>query len=117
MYQNIYYQRERNLIHLWDDTRGYSSFPYTRYAYEKVRGEYTSIYGDNLTKIYKFKKDDPNLFESRCLRNHRELVDLYSDSDDISEGHVVLTYDIECEMESGLPNPEEGKKILTSIAS
>ena len=32
MYQNIYYQRERNLIHLWDDKRGYSSFPYTRYG-------------------------------------------------------------------------------------
>ena len=65
MYQNIYYQREKNLIHLWDDQRGYSSFPYTRYAYEKVqRGEYKSIYGDSLTKVYKFKKDDPDLFES-----------------------------------------------------
>ena len=35
------------------------------------------------------------------------LVDMYSESDEISEGHVVLTYDIECEMTSGLPNPEE----------
>ena len=43
------------------------------------------------------------------------LVDLYSETDDVSEGHVVLTYDIECEMESGLPNPEEPKNGLTSI--
>ena len=117
MYQNIYYQRERNLIHLWDDQRGYSSFPYTRYAYEKVqRGEYKSIYGDTLTKIYKFKKDDPELFESDVPETTRALVDLYSDSDDASTGHVVLTYDIECEMESGLPDPQEAKNALTSIA-
>ena len=65
MYQNVYYQRERNLVHLWDDKRGYSNFPYTRYAYEKAaNGEYLSINGDRLTKIYKFQKDDATLFES-----------------------------------------------------
>ena len=117
MYQNIYYQREKNLIHLWDDTRGYTAFPYTRYAYEKTeRGEYQSIYGDTLTKIYKFKKDDPNLFESDVPETTRALVDLYSDSDELSNGHVILTYDIECEMDSGLPNPQEAKNALTSIA-
>ena len=117
MYQNIYYQREKNLIHLWDDHRGYSSFPYTRYAYERAeRGEYKSIYGDTLTKIYKFKKDDVELFESDVPETTRALVDLYSESDEPSTGHVVLTYDIECEMTSGLPNPEEAKNELTSIA-
>ena len=117
MYQNIYYQREKNLIHLWDDKRGYSSFPYTRYAYERAeRGEYKSIYGDTLTKIYKFSKDDPDLFESDVPETTRALVDLYSDSDDPSTGHVILTYDIECEMTSGLPNPEEATNELTSIA-
>jgi len=117
MYQNAYYQRERNLMHVWDDQRGYMSFPYTRYAYEPAeRGEYTSIYGDKLTKIYKFKKDDPNLFESDVPETTRALVDLYSDSDEPSTGHVILTYDIECEMESGLPDPQEAKNELTSIA-
>src|SRR6056300_994507 len=117
MYQNIYYQREKNLIHLWDDVKGYMSFPYTRYAYERAeRGEYKSIYGDTLTKIYKFTKDDPNLFESDVPETTRALVDLYSETDDVSTGHVVLTYDIECEMTSGLPNPEEAKNELTSIA-
>jgi DNA polymerase elongation subunit (family B) len=117
MYKNAYYQREKNLIHLWDDRLGYRSFPYTRYAYEKAeRGEYTSIYGDKLTKIYKFKKDDPDLFESDVAETTRALVDLYSDSDDVSEGHVILTFDIECEMESGLPDPQEAKNQLTSIA-
>jgi len=57
MYQNVYYQRQKNLIHLWDDKLGYRTFPYTRYAYEKAQnGEFVSLYGDRLTKIYKFNK-------------------------------------------------------------
>ena len=117
MYQNVYYQREKNLVHLWDDKQGYRSFPYTRYAYEKAdRGEAVSLFGDRLTKIYKYSKDDPDLFESDVPETTRVLVDTYTDSDDPSEGHVILTYDIECEMESGLPNPEEAKNELTSIA-
>jgi DNA polymerase elongation subunit (family B) len=117
MYQNAYYQRQKNLIHIWDDVKGYFTMPYTRYAYERAtNGEYQSIYGDRLTKIYKFKNDDPDLFESDVAETTRALVDLYSDSDEPSTGHVVLTYDIECEMISGLPNPEEAKNELTSIA-
>src|SRR6056300_332469 len=117
MYQNAYYQREKNLVHIWDDKKGYFNFPYTRYAYEKsARGEYETLYGDKVSKIYKFKKDDPDLFESDVPETTRVLVDTYTDSDLPSEGHVILTYDIECEMESGLPNPEEAKNELTSIA-
>lgn len=116
MYQNIYYQREKNLMHLWDDDRGYIAFPYKRYAYAKAKnGESLSIYGDRLTKIYKFKKDDPELFESDVPETTRALVDLYTDSDEPSEGHVILTYDIEVEMESGLPNPLKGENEITAI--
>ena len=117
MYQNAYYQREKNLVHIWDDKKGYFNFPYTRYAYEKAdRGEFTTLYGDKVTKIYKFTKDDPNLFESDVPETTRVLVDTYTDSDIPSEGHVILTYDIECEMESGLPDPEKAENELTSIA-
>jgi DNA polymerase elongation subunit (family B) len=93
------------------------AYPYTRYAYERAeRGEFKSIYGDKLTKIYKFKGDDPNLFESDVPETTRALVDMYSESDDVSDGHVILTYDIECEMTSGLPDPLEATNELTSIA-
>jgi DNA polymerase elongation subunit (family B) len=93
------------------------AYPYTRYAYERAeRGEFKSIYGDKLTKIYKFKGDDPNLFESDVPETTRALVDMYSDSDDVSDGHVILTYDIECEMTSGIPDPLEATNELTSIA-
>jgi DNA polymerase elongation subunit (family B) len=104
-------------MHIWDDVKGYMSFPYTRYAYEKAKnGEYETLYGDRVTKIYKFKKDDPNLFESDVPETTRALVDAYTDSDLPSEGHVILTYDIEVEMLSGLPNPQEADNEITSIA-
>jgi DNA polymerase elongation subunit (family B) len=116
MYQNCYYQREKNLVHIWDDKLGYRSFPYTRYAYERSQnGEYTSLYGDKLSKIFKFKKDDPDLFESDVPETTRILVDGYTDSDIPSEGHVILTYDIECEMDSGLPDVEKAENELTAI--
>ncbi len=116
MYQNVYYQREKNLVHLWDDKLGYRSFPYTRYAYEKAdRGEYTSLYGDKLSKIFKFKKDDPDLFESDVPETTRILVDTYTESDIPSDGHVILTYDIECEMDTGLPDVEKAENELTAI--
>ena len=74
------------------------------------------MYGERCTKIYKYSKDDLNLLESDVPETTRVLVDTYTDSDLPSEGHVILTYDIECEMESGLPDPEEATNELTSIA-
>jgi DNA polymerase elongation subunit (family B) len=118
MYQNIFLERQRNLIHLWDDTIGYRTFPYKKYAYIKdPNGHYTSMYGDKLTKIYKWEKDDSEeLFESDVPETTRVLVDLYED-DTPSKGHIVLTFDIEVEMHSGLPNIEKAENEITSIAS
>jgi DNA polymerase elongation subunit (family B) len=118
MYQNIFLERQRNLIHLWDDTLGYRTFPYKKYAYIKdPNGQYTSMYGDKLTKIYKWEKDDgEELFESDVPETTRVLVDLYGD-DTPSKGHIVLTFDIEVEMHSGLPNIEKAENEITSIAS
>jgi DNA polymerase elongation subunit (family B) len=104
------------LIHIWDDQVGYRVFPYNRYAYEKDNnGQYISLYGDKLNKIYKFRRDDPNLFESDVPETTRVLVDTYTDSDIPSEHHTILTYDIEVEMESGLPDTEKAKNELTAI--
>jgi DNA polymerase elongation subunit (family B) len=118
MYQNIFLERQRNLIHLWDDTLGYRTFPYQKYAYVKdPNGQYTSMYGDRLTKIYKWDKDDgEELFESDVPETTRVLVDLYND-DTPSKGHIVLTFDIEVEMNTGLPNIEKAENEITSIAA
>jgi DNA polymerase elongation subunit (family B) len=118
MYQNIFLERQRNLIHLWDDTLGYRTFPYKKYAYKKdPNGEHTSMYGDRLTKVFKWEKDDGDeLFESDVPETTRVLVDLY-DNDIPSKGHIVLTFDIEVEMLTGLPNIEKADNEITSIAA
>ncbi len=118
MYQNIFLERQRNLIHLWDDTLGYRTFPYQKYAYVKdPNGEYTSMHGDRLTKVYKWEKDsEEELFESDVPETTRVLVDLYND-DTPSKGHIVLTFDIEVEMITGLPNIEKAENEITSIAA
>jgi DNA polymerase elongation subunit (family B) len=118
MYQNIFFERNRNLIHLWDDTLGYRTFPYKKYAYIKdPNGEYESMYGDRLSKVFKWEKDSgEELFESDVPETTRVLVDLYGD-DVPSKGHIVLTFDIEVEMITGLPNLEKAENEITSIAA
>jgi DNA polymerase elongation subunit (family B) len=118
MYQNIYYERQKNLIHLWDDTNGYQTFPYRKYAYVKDQhGEHRSMYGDKLRKISKWEKDEsPDLFESDVPETTRVLVDIY-DSDIPSAGNRTMTFDIEVEMISGLPNTFDAKNEITAIAS
>jgi len=118
MYQNIYYERAKNLIHLWDDTSGYQTMPYRKYAYKKdPHGQCTSMYGDKLTRISKWEKNEAeDLFESDVPETTRMLVDIY-DNDLPSKGHVVLTFDIEVEMITGLPSTREAQNEITAIAS
>lgn len=118
MYKNIHFEQNTNTIHLWDDVRGYSSFKYRPYAYKKDEyGEFESIYGDRLSKIPYPKKDrDGELFESDVNPKTRVLVDMYLDSDIPSEGITTLTYDIEVEMETGVPDTMEATNTITSIA-
>ena len=118
MYQNIYYERAKNTIHLWDDKSGYQTMPYRKYAYKKdPYGQYQSMYGDKLTRISKWEKDEADdLFESDVPETTRVLVDIY-DSDLPSTGHKVMTFDIEVEMITGLPNTQYAENEITAIAS
>ncbi len=118
MYQNIYYERTKNTIHIWDDARGYFTMPYRKYAYKKdPYGQYRSMNGDKLTRISKWEKDEADdLFESDVPETTRVLVDMY-DSDIPSTGHRIMTFDIEVEMISGLPNTKEAQNEITAIAA
>ena len=118
MYQNIFYERGKNLIHLWDDKSGYQTMPYRKYAYKKdPYGQFRSMNGDKLTRIGKWEKDEAeDLFESDVPETTRVLVDIY-DSDLPSVGHRVMTFDIEVEMISGLPNTKEAQNEITAIAA
>ena len=116
MYQNIYYERKTNLVHIWDDKRGHFKLPYKKYAYVKhSSGNFTSLYGDKLQKVYKWDETQ-EVFESDVPTETRVLVDEYTDSNDVSVGHRVLNIDIEVEVEDGFPNPARAEQKITSIA-
>ena len=116
MYQNIYYDRRVNKMHIWDDKFGHQTFRYKKYAYVKNRaGTYISLYGDRLKRINKWDKDQPDLFESDVNQEIRVLVDNYTDSDDVSIGHSTMIIDIEVEVTTGFPNINKAENRITSI--
>ena len=116
MYQNIYYERRTNLVHIWDDKRGHLKIPFKKYAYIKhSSGNFTSLYGDKLQKVYKWDEHD-QVFEADVPTETRVLVDEYTDSNDMSVGHRLLNIDIEVEVEDGFPDPSIAAQKITSIA-
>ena len=118
MYQNIYYQRRTNIVHIWDDKSGHLQVPLKKYAYKKdPNGNFISLYGDKLTKVYKWDEyEQKNLWEADVPIETRVLVDQYTDSDDMSDGHRKLTIDIEVEVTDGFPDPAKADNPITSIA-
>ena len=115
MYQNIYYDRKRNKMHVWDDKFGYKNFRYKKYAYVKNKtGTYVSLYGDRLKRINRWDEDQPELFESDVNPEIRVLVDNYTDSDEVSEGHKVMIFDIEVEVTDGFPDIDKAENKITS---
>ena len=117
MYQNIFVDKKNQTVHLWDDTKGYASFPYPRYAYRRTPGgEYKSLYGDELEKIANFDERDPSLFEADVAPEMRVLIDAYEDNDEPSKNHRVVIIDIEVSSEGGFPDISKGDKPMTAIA-
>ena len=118
MYQNVFYEKETSTIHCWDDEKGYFTSKYRRYAYVRDgNGAHTSIHGERLKKINFWKSEDNiELYESDVNEITRFLIDQYGDSDEVSKGHTILTFDIEVEMNSGLPDIDKAQNAMTSVA-
>ena len=118
MYQNVFFEKEKSIIHCWDDQKGYFTSKYRRYAYVKDgNGAHQSIHGERLKKLNFWKADDDlQLYESDVNEMTRFLIDEYGDSDEVSTGHTIMTFDIEVEMNSGLPDIETASNAITSIA-
>ena len=117
MYQNIFYDRRVNKMHIWDDKFGHQTFRYKKYAYVKNRtGTYVSLYGDKLKRINKWDKDQPELFESDVNPEIRVLVDNYTNLDDVSIGLKIMIFDIEVEVTDGFPNIKRANNKIISIA-
>lgn len=116
MYTNTYYDRKSNMVHVWDDTIGYRTWKYQDYAYEpNPNGEIRSIYGDKYTKVTYFDRKDISLFERDVPPLTRTLIDIYPDSDLPGKPVNVFTFDIEVEMETGLPDTMKSENEITAI--
>ncbi len=116
MFQNIFYDRRLNKMHIWDDKFGHQTFRYKKYAYTKSNvGTYVSLYGDKLKRITGWEKEQKDLFESDVNPEIRVLVDNYTDSDDVSIGHKTMIFDIEVEVTTGFPDVVKAENRITAI--
>lgn len=127
MYQNIFITQrtgpEAPTVYVWGDgehedagLREYSWNDF-HYAYRlDAKGQYKTIFDTRVTKIKRFQRDEPGLFESDVSRETRVLTDLYMDCDEPAKNHRVLNIDIECDSSDGFPVPEIADKQITSIA-
>jgi DNA polymerase elongation subunit (family B) len=117
MYQAVAYRRKDNTIHIWDDKRGYKQLKYRSYAYRKhPNGDHVALDGTKLEKVFRFDREDPSLYESDVNPETRTLIDMYANSDESSVGHRTLFIDIEVDISTGYPTPEEAQNPITSIA-
>lgn len=120
MYQNIYYSRKNNSIHLWDDKKGYSTFPYKKYAYIKSpTGNNIALDGTKVKKVFGWDKEDESrgvLYESDISPETRTLIDMYHDSDAPSLVYKIMMLDIEVDMTIQLPNTTTAENEITAIA-
>ena len=118
MYQNIAYQKRTNTMHVWDDQLGHKTFTFKPYGYlPNQNGDYVSLNGTKLSKTPGNHKDNSDAYESDLNEEVRTLIDLYYESDLVSEGHVDFFFDIEtAKDEEGYSTPEDVRTEITSIA-
>lgn len=123
MYQSIYYDRKKKLIHLWDDKKGYIQESFSKYAYafrdSKEQTEYKSIFGNYVEKYYPenygYNKES-NDYESDVNHTTRYLMDNYLNEEHLSENFNILYYDIETEVKERKIDVVNTPNKITSIA-
>lgn len=120
MFQNIYYDRNKDTIHLWDDTQGYLKFDYKPYAYRlDSNGQYITLDKKLAKKVYTWTKADEKaglIYESDVPTEMRVLVDLYHDSDTLSTGHNICIIDIEVSTDGGVSPVADASNPITAIS-
>lgn len=119
MFCNVFTDRRNDQILVWDDEEGLQKIPLRSlsYSYKKSpNGQYTSIFGEKLTRINKYDRGDIDSYESDVPLDTRLLIELYGDSDDMSFNHRLLVIDIETDIENGFPIIDEADKAITAIS-
>lgn len=119
MYQNIYYDKNNNIIHLWDDKVGYASYQYKKYAY-KVCPEGKLITYDNkpCKKVSYWESADVSngiIYEGDINPEMRTLIDKYYKHSDVSTLHRDLFFDIEVSVDGGFATVDNPYQPITAI--
>lgn len=80
-------------------------------------GEYVTMTGVKVSKITDWSKsEEKSLFEHDVPPTTRVLIDRYWQSDDVSSGHVILTFDIEVSKEKKHSKPQDAANPITAIS-
>ena len=120
MYQNIAYQKHKNIMHVWDDKNGHLKFPYKKYAYKKnSHGRHAALDGSKVDRVTDWDEMDVqkgHIYESDINPETRTLIDLYFETDEPSIGHRELFIDIEVNTEGGFSSADDAWQPMTSIA-
>ena len=120
MYQNIFYDRFNNEVHLWDDELGYHCLTYERYAYKlDPNGSFQTLDGRAVSRVTDWHQTDVfnnKLFESDVRPEMRMLIDLYHESDEVSKNHCIFYFDIEVAKEGKYSPAERADNTITSFS-
>jgi DNA polymerase elongation subunit (family B) len=116
MYKSVYYDKSKELLHLWDDV-GYICKKYKNFAFVKSEfGKYQTLQGNRVDKIYEFGYENHNCYEADLPIETKILIDLYKDSDEPAKNIKVLIIDIETDSEGGFPNMNTFDKEITAFS-
>lgn len=117
MYKSVYYDKSRELLHLWDDEVGYICKKYKNFAFVKSEfGKYKTIHGEKVDKIYNFDYNDSKAYESDFPIETKILIDLYKDSDEPAKNIKTLIIDIEVDTTGGFPSMTAFDKEITAFS-
>ena len=121
MYQNIWtevdWKKRVANTWLWDDEKGLDIFEYPLYAYrEDETGSFTTIFDTRVSKVYKWGKDEPGIYESDVNASTRVLIDHYYDKEGLSTGHRTMFWDIEVATEPEYPDIDKAQNPITAIS-
>lgn len=120
MYKNITFDKFNNKIHLWDDIEGYSNFEYKPFAYiVDPNGEYVTIDGHKVKKVHQWSESAEDIglvYEHDVSPIMKTLIEKYWETDDISQGIVVMPLDIEVAKEGAYSTPQDADNTITSIS-
>lgn len=117
MYKSVYYEKSKELLHLWDDEVGYVCQKYRNYAFAKTEfGKYLTLHGEKVDKIYDFDYGNPYAYEGDLPIETKALIENYRDSDDPAKNVSVLIIDIEVDSTGGFPSMTTFDKEITAFS-